>query len=170
MDNKGFTLLECMIACTIASIVLLGIHRLSISAFTTYNSYLSAKSVDNESSIVYYAFKNRIDNALKVEIYDSYGKLITYEDSIVELPLARINLYYDNTTGSCDQSFTLSTNGELIYATSAVQDNIRSIKLNKQANSAIVTISYQFKNDEEIFYYIANLGTKGMVNYIADLN
>ncbi|OON91271.1 MAG: hypothetical protein ATN34_04560 [Epulopiscium sp. Nele67-Bin002] len=160
-DNQGFTVLECVIACSLVGVVLIGINRLSISAFDVYNSHLSAIELDNKADMVYYALKNRIENAQTLVFNTSPNGVLNYEDEIVDNQFSSVRLYYYDDASSISLYYS-SGQGNLNYSTQVVQEDISSMRVNKKANSAVVTISYQFRNSDEVYYYVVDLSNKGV--------
>ncbi|OON98482.1 MAG: hypothetical protein ATN35_04945 [Epulopiscium sp. Nele67-Bin004] len=167
-NNNGFTLIECMVSCMLVGIIIMGMQKLSVFSFVTYNDFILQETLNNQNEIVYYFLKNRFEYSKNIKIYvsDKYqssttAREISYKDAVTNIPLYRIT--YD-LGGSQTNSYLYSdsSNYKLVYQTQTVQAGISTMTVSKNANSSLITISYTFVGSDEINNYIVDLNYKGL--------
>ncbi len=169
-NNNGFTLMECMVSCMLVGIVVIGIQKMSVFSFITYNDFIAQETMNNQSEIVYYFFKNRFEYSKDVQIYvsDRYqnsttSRKINYMEAVTNMPLYQIT-YNLGTSQTASYLYSDAANYKLVYQTQTVQSNIKTMTVTKSANSSLVTILYTFVGSDEVHNYIVDLGYKGLNN------
>ncbi len=167
--NKGFTLLECLFCSVIISIILLTVNRLYTFAYDNYDIRYHEQIANDKADTIYNFLKDRMNKSIVVNLYVSTQTLsnkvlVTYADPINNNFFYSLEcILHDSTNPNVSISLNLSgSTYELKYQTQMIEEGITDIRVNKNANCSIVTISYQVINSDATFYYIMDLQAKGM--------
>ncbi|OOB77055.1 MAG: hypothetical protein BEN19_02715 [Epulopiscium sp. Nuni2H_MBin003] len=162
MNSKGFTLLECVISCTLLSIVLLAIN--SIDVYGKYSERYTQELYDSKVNIIYNFLENRIATSSNIDINLKSGIEVTYENEITEEAINYIDCYFTD----LDQWGRLVLSSSTVYyraklsssTQNTIESGMQSCTLIKQGNSSIVTIKYVVSGTAT--YFTFDLSGRGL--------
>ncbi|ONI45745.1 hypothetical protein AN641_03455 [Candidatus Epulonipiscioides gigas] len=160
-NNKGVTIIECIISCFLISIIILSSMRYTNLAFDYYQNQKKQDNLYSKSEAIYYFITERIDYSSKVNIPG-----ISFENAIYDHNFQEINCYFKD----------IEKNGQLLvymqqlkykadiekYTTHTVENELESMLLSKEAMTGLVTIKYKLQDLDEIFFINLNLEGKGL--------